>query len=69
MAKIYRLFITKGNDGQEYEQQIEEKVFKRKVKLKEYLNKEGYFKESKNQYMKITEASISVAEIHKVKIK
>ncbi|WP_341299262.1 hypothetical protein MHB44_11575 [Lysinibacillus sp. FSL H8-0500] len=69
MTKIYRLSITKETDGQEYEQQIKEKVFKRKAKLKEYLNKEGYFKESKNQYMKITEASIYIAEIHKMKIK
>lgn len=61
--------ITKGNDEQDYEQKMKEKIFKKKSDLKEYLNKEGYLKESKNQYVKITEDSISVAEIQKIKIK
>lgn len=61
--------ITKGNDEQDYEQKMKEKIFKKNSDLKEYLNKEGYLKESKNQYVKITEDSISVAEIQKIKIK
>jgi len=69
MTKIYMMTITKGNDEQDYEQKMKEKIFKKKSDLKEYLNKEGYLKESKNQYVKITEDSISVAEIQKIKIK
>jgi len=65
MTKIYMMTITKGNDEQDYEQKMKEKIFKKKSDLKEYLNKEGYLKESKNQYVKITEDSISVAEIQK----
>jgi len=69
MTKIYMMTITKGNDEQDYEQKMKEKIFKKNSDLKEYLNKEGYLKESKNQYVKITEDSISVAEIQKIKIK
>jgi len=69
MTKIYMMTITKENDEQDYEQKMKEKIFEKKSDLKEYLNKEGYLKESKNQYVKITEDSISVAEIQKIKIK
>ncbi|NOG28015.1 hypothetical protein [Lysinibacillus fusiformis] len=69
MTKIYLVTITKGNDEQDYEQQMNEKIFERKSDLKEYLNKEGYLKESTYQYVKITEESIFVAEIQKIKLK
>lgn len=69
MTKIYLMTITKGNDEQDYEQQINEKIFERKSELKEYLNKEGYLKESTYQYVKIAEESIFVAEIQKIKLK
>jgi len=69
MTKIYLMTITKGNDEQDYEQQINEKIFERKSDLKEYLNKEGYLKESTYQYVKIAEESIFVAEIQKIKFK
>lgn len=69
MTKIYLMTITKGNDEQDYEQQINEKIFERKSDLKEYLNKEGYLKESTYQYVKIAEISIFVAEIQKIKLK
>ncbi|WP_342550922.1 hypothetical protein MKX57_09125 [Lysinibacillus sp. FSL M8-0216] len=69
MTKIYLMTITKGNDEQDYEQQMNEKIFERKSDLKEYLNKEGYLKESIYQYVKITEESIFVAEIQKIKLK
>jgi hypothetical protein len=69
MTKIYLMTITKGNDEQDYEQQINEKIFERKSDLKEYLNKEGYLKESTYQYVKIAEESIFVAEIQKIKLK
>ncbi|MFJ7700615.1 hypothetical protein [Lysinibacillus fusiformis] len=69
MTKIYLMTITKENDEQDYEQQMNEKIFERKSDLKEYLNKEGYLKESTYQYVKITEESIFVAEIQKIKLK
>lgn len=69
MTKIYLMTITKGNDEQDYEQQINEKIFERKSDLKEYLNKEGYLKESTYQYVKIAEESIFVVEIQKIKLK
>ncbi len=69
MTKIYLMTITKGNDEQDYEQQINEKIFERKSDLKEYLNKEGYLKESTYQYVKIAEESIFFAEIQKIKLK
>lgn len=61
--------ITSELDGQECEQKVKEKVFERKSELKEYLKKEGFCKESKNQYVKVSEESIYVAEIEKIKIK
>ncbi|WP_336635924.1 hypothetical protein [Lysinibacillus fusiformis] len=69
MTKMYLMTITKGNEEQDYEQQMNEKIFERKSDLKEYLNKEGYLKESTYQYVKITEESIFVAEIQKIKRK
>ncbi|ODV55965.1 hypothetical protein [Lysinibacillus fusiformis] len=69
MTKIYLMTITKGNDEQDYEQLMNEKIFEKKSDLKEYLNKEGYLKESTYQYVKITEESIFVAEIQKIKLK
>ena len=61
--------ITRGIEGQECEQQVIEKVFERKSELKAYLKKEGYCKESKNQYVKVSEESINVSEIEKIKVK
>ena len=69
LSKIYMMSITKGIDGQECEQKVKEKVFDKKTELKEYLKKEGYCKESKNQYVKVSEESIYVAEIEKIKVK
>lgn len=60
---------TKGNDEQDYEQWVNEKIFEKKSDLKEYLNKEGYLKESTYQYMKIEAESIVVADIQKIKLK
>ncbi|MCR8852344.1 hypothetical protein [Lysinibacillus fusiformis] len=69
MTKIYLMTITKGNDEQDYEQLMNEKIFEKKSDLKGYLNKEGYLKESTYQYVKIAEESIFVAEIQKIKLK
>ena len=69
MTKIYLMTITKGNDEQDYEQLMNEKIFEKKSDLKEYLNKEGYLEESTYQYVKISEESIFVAEIQKIKLK
>ncbi|HBJ01895.1 hypothetical protein [Lysinibacillus sp. UBA5990] len=69
MTKIYLMTITKGNDEQDYEQLMNEKIFEKKSDLKEYLNKEGYLEESTYQYVKIAEESIFVAEIQKIKLK
>ncbi|WP_141904411.1 hypothetical protein [Lysinibacillus sp. Y5S-8] len=68
MTKIYMMSITKNIDEQVWEQKVIEKIFEKKSKLKAYLCKEGYLKESKNQYVKINEASIYVATIQKIKI-
>ncbi len=69
MNKIYLMSITKRVDGQECEQQVKEKVFVKKSKLKEYLKKEGYCRESKNQYVRISAEAIYVVEIEKIKVK
>lgn len=69
MTKIFLVSITKNMDEPVSEQNVKEKVFEKKSKLKAYLNKEGYMKESKNQYVKITDESILVAAIQKIKIK
>lgn len=61
--------ITRGIDDQECDIQVIEKVFERKSELKEYLKKEGYCKDSKNQYVKVSEESINVAEIKKIMVK
>ncbi|MFY0521267.1 hypothetical protein [Lysinibacillus sphaericus] len=69
MTKIYIMFITKGIDGQQCEQKVNEKLFVKKSKLKDYLKKEGYYKESKNHYIKINEEATYIAEIEKIKVK
>ncbi|ACA39948.1 hypothetical protein P799_07405 [Lysinibacillus sphaericus CBAM5] len=69
MTKVYVMTMTKGNDEQDYEQWVNEKIFEKKSDLKEYLNKEGYLKKSTYQYMKIEAESIVVADIQKIKLK
>ncbi|MFJ7736688.1 hypothetical protein ACIQ2D_10120 [Lysinibacillus sp. NPDC097287] len=68
MSNIYMVSIKEETDGQEGEQKVKEIVFAKKSGLKEFLQKEGYSKESQNLYVKISEESIIVAEIEKVKI-
>ncbi|MED3798351.1 hypothetical protein P4604_13285 [Lysinibacillus capsici] len=46
MTKIFLVSITKNMDEPVSEQKVKEKVFEKKSKLKAYLNKEGYSKNS-----------------------
>ncbi len=63
------LSITKRTDELEVEQNIIEKLFTKKSELKDFLEKEGYCRASKNQFMKIHEGSIYEATFEKIKIK
>lgn len=58
--------IKEEIDGQECEQNVHETAFTRKSELKEYLQKEGYSKESKNIYVKIQQESMFVAKIENI---
>lgn len=60
--------IREEIDGQEGEQKAKEIVFTKKSGLKDFLQKEGFSKESRNLYVKIKEESMVVAEVEKVKI-
>lgn len=66
MTKFYMMVITKKTDDQEYEEA--EKAFVKKSQLKKYLKSEGYYKESKYQYIKIQKESMYVATVEKIKV-
>ena len=62
------LSITKRIDDREETQSVMEKIFPRKSVLKEFLEKEGYCKAAKNQYIKIKNELIYEAAIEKIKL-
>jgi len=69
LSKIFMLSITKKMDELEETQSVMEKIFPRKSALKEFLEKEGYCKTAKNQYIKIKNELIYEAAIEKIKLK
>ncbi|KOS62862.1 hypothetical protein FJQ98_07255 [Lysinibacillus agricola] len=69
MSKVYWVSIAKRTDESEVEQNVIEKIFAKKSELKDFLDKEGYCKAAKNQYIKINDESIYEAAIEKVKMK
>ena len=68
LSKIFMLSVTKRIDELEEVQSVIEKIFPRKSALKEFLEKEGYCKAAKNQYIKIKNESIYEAAIEKIKL-
>jgi len=70
LSKIYWVSIAKrADDESEVKQNVIEKIFAKKSELKDFLEKEGYCKSAKNQYIKIDDGSIYEAVVEKVKIK
>ncbi|MEB2302260.1 hypothetical protein LAV72_21890 [Lysinibacillus xylanilyticus] len=69
MSKIYWVTIAKRTEEFEVKQNVIEKIFAKKSELKDFLEKEGYCREVKNQYIKIDDGSIYEAVVEKVKIK
>lgn len=62
------LSVTKRIDELEEVQSVREKIFPRKSALKEFLEKEGYCKTAKNQYIKIISETIYDAAIEQIKL-
>ena len=69
MSKIYWVSIAKRTDESEEERNVIETIFAKKSELKDFLEKEGYCKSAKNQYIKIEDELIYEAAVEKVKIK
>ncbi|MCL1698148.1 MULTISPECIES: hypothetical protein [unclassified Lysinibacillus] len=69
MSKIYWVSIAKRTDEPEVKQNIIERIFARKSELKDFLEREGYCKAAKNQYIKIDDELIYEAAVEKVKMK
>ena len=65
MTKFFMMIIAKKTDDFECDETLEEKNFEKKPELKAYLKSEGYFKESKNQYIKMNNEAIYVATVEK----
>ncbi|MEK5332163.1 MULTISPECIES: hypothetical protein [unclassified Lysinibacillus] len=69
MTKFFMMNICKKTDDSECGETNVEKVFEKKSELKAYLKNEGYYKESKYQYIKMHKESIFVATVEKIKVK
>lgn len=69
MSKIYWVSIAKKTDEFEVKQNVIEKIFTKKSELKDFLEKEGYCKAARNQYIKIEDELIYEAAVEKVKMK
>jgi len=69
LSKIYWVSIAKRTDESEEERNVIETIFAKKSELKDFLEKEGYCKSAKNQYIKIEDELIYEAAVEKVKIK
>ncbi|MDM5247169.1 MULTISPECIES: hypothetical protein [unclassified Lysinibacillus] len=69
MSKIYWVSIAKRTNESEEERNVIETIFAKKSELKDFLEKEGYCKSAKNQYIKIEDELIYEAAVEKVKIK
>lgn len=69
MSKIYWVSIAKRTDEFEVKQNVIEKIFAKKSGLKDFLEKEGYCKAARNQYIKIEDELIYEAAVEKVKMK
>ncbi|MGE8034427.1 hypothetical protein B1B04_07205 [Lysinibacillus sp. KCTC 33748] len=69
MSKIYWVSIAKRTDEFEVKQSVVEKIFAKKSELKDFLEKEGYCKAARNQYLKIEDELIYEAAVEKVKMK
>jgi len=69
MSKIYWVSIAKRTDEFEVKQNVVEKIFAKKSELKDFLEREGYYKAARNQYIKIEDELIYEAAVEKVKMK
>ncbi len=69
MTKFFMMNISKKSDDPTCKETNEEKVFQKKSELKAFLKNEGYYKESKYQYIKMHKESIYVASVEKIKVK
>jgi len=69
MTKFYMMVIAKKSDDPQCDETNEEKVFEKKSELKAYLKSEGYFKETKDQYIKMHNELMYVATVEKIKVK
>ncbi|MFJ7665930.1 hypothetical protein ACIQXI_02415 [Lysinibacillus sp. NPDC097195] len=69
MTKFYMMVIAKKTDDSHCDEMNEDIVFEKKSELKEYLKSEGYFKETKNQYIKMDNEAMYIATVEKIKVK